>query len=105
MSNTEINELFTSHELAPPESVKMFPARSERSCSGLMEFSTVAEAVEGLAVCNHLPVPHESSKFPYTLKLCFSSTRTGGPPRDGRGGRDDREDRRGGGGEEGDQYY
>ncbi|XP_043196444.1 heterogeneous nuclear ribonucleoprotein L-like [Amphibalanus amphitrite] len=106
MSNDEINELFTSHELAPPESIKMFPARSERSCSGLMEFSSVAEAVEGLAVINHLPVPHSNSKFPYTLKLCFSSTRGGGGgPREGRGGRGDDRDDRGRGGDDGDQYY
>lgn len=104
MSTEDINELFVNQDLAPPETVTMFPARSERSCSGLLEFNTVAEAMEGLAVVNHIGVPHANSKFPYTLKLCFSSG--GGGPRGGGGSRRSGGEEGGArGGEDGDQYY
>jgi len=107
MSNDEINEIFTSKDVAAPENIKLFPARSERSCSGLFEFASQSDAIEALAVINHVSVPHSSSKFPYTLKLCFSSTREsrggGGPPEGGR-----RDGPRGGGdrhGGDGGDFY
>ena len=42
---------------------------------GLIGFETVSEAVEALVCCNHLPVPNPTGKFPYIMKLCFSSSK------------------------------
>lgn len=33
---------------------------AERSSSGLLEFDSVSEALEGLAVCNHVPISNPS---------------------------------------------
>lgn len=55
--------------------IKMFPPKGTeaRSSSGLIEFTEVAIAVEVVMVVNHWPIKCESSKFPYLLRLCFSS--------------------------------
>lgn len=54
---------------------KMFPPKGTeaRSSSGLIEFTDVAIAVEVIMAVNHWPIKCESSKFPYLLRLCFSS--------------------------------
>ncbi|GIY72902.1 heterogeneous nuclear ribonucleoprotein L [Caerostris extrusa] len=78
-------DVFEEKEATPPSSVKLFTSKnkSERSSSGLIEFNTVSQSLEALALCNHVPIPNPSGKFPYILKLCFSSTGSGG----GGGGR------------------
>ncbi len=66
---------------------------AERSSSGLIQFESVAEAMEALVLCNHVSIPNPSvylsivsnihtliyvyitgGKFPFVFKLCFSST-------------------------------
>lgn len=55
--------------------IKMFPPKGTeaRSSSGLVEFVDMATAVEVIMAVNHWPIKCESSKFPYLLRLCFSS--------------------------------
>ena len=72
----DIEDIFVKNGSPKPKCVKMFPSKTERSSSGLIEFETLAEALEGLVICNHYPVPNSSSKFPYIMKLCFSSSRS-----------------------------
>ena len=72
----DIEAIFVKNGSPKPKCVKMFPSKTERSSSGLIEFETLAEALEGLVICNHHPVPNSSSKFPYIMKLCFSSSRS-----------------------------
>ncbi|TRY79662.1 hypothetical protein TCAL_07302 [Tigriopus californicus] len=72
----DIEEIFTKSGSPKPKCIKMFPSKTERSSSGLIEFETLSEALEGLVMCNHHPVPNASSKFPYIMKLCFSSSRS-----------------------------
>lgn len=72
----DIEDIFVKNGSPKPKCVKMFPSKTERSSSGLIEFETLAEALEGLVICNHHPVPNSSSKFPYIMKLCFSSSRS-----------------------------
>lgn len=59
-----------------PKCVKMFPSKTERSSSGLIEFDSLGAALEGLVTCNHQPIPNPNGKFPYIMKLCFSSSRS-----------------------------
>lgn len=40
-----------------------------------MEFEDIEEAIEAIVVLNHAPIENPNGKFPYTMKLCFSSTR------------------------------
>jgi heterogeneous nuclear ribonucleoprotein L len=68
----EMKKLFEDQEVAPPKSVKLFPSKTERSSSGLLEFEGVSDALEALVVVNHYPIT-KPSKYPYILKLCFSS--------------------------------
>jgi len=72
----DIETLFTNHGSPKPKCVKMFPSKTERSSSGLIEFESLSDALEGLVICNHQPVANPNGKFPYIMKLCFSSSRS-----------------------------
>ncbi|XP_073670749.1 heterogeneous nuclear ribonucleoprotein L isoform X1 [Paramisgurnus dabryanus] len=60
-----------------PSSVKLFTGKSEnggeRSSSGLLEWETVNDAMEALAMINHYQMKNPTGPYPYTLKLCFST--------------------------------
>ncbi|XP_054718139.1 LOW QUALITY PROTEIN: heterogeneous nuclear ribonucleoprotein L-like [Uloborus diversus] len=91
ISEDQIKQVFEEKEAKPPATVKLFQSKnkSERSSSGLLEFDSNGDALEALALANHIPIPNPGAKFPYILKLCFSSTggrmQEGGPR--GGGGR------------------
>lgn len=57
-----------------PASVKLFTGKSERSSSGLLEWESINDAMEALAMMNHYQMKNPSGPYPYTLKLCFSTT-------------------------------
>uniref|UniRef100_A0A8C7WP74 Heterogeneous nuclear ribonucleoprotein L n=1 Tax=Oryzias sinensis TaxID=183150 RepID=A0A8C7WP74_9TELE len=64
-----------------PASVKLFTGKSERSSSGLLEWESINDAMEALAMINHYQMKNPSGPYPYTLKLCFSTThQTNYPP-------------------------
>ena len=71
----DIEEIFTSHGTPRPKCIKMFPSKTDRSSSGLIEFESLSEALESLVTANHIPVDNPSGKFPYIMKLCFSSSK------------------------------
>ncbi|XP_055593145.1 heterogeneous nuclear ribonucleoprotein L isoform X4 [Uranotaenia lowii] len=75
MSEQQLLEAFTSKDCHPSQ-VRMFPLKSERSSSGLVEFPSVALAVQAIMKCNHSPIDHKGTKFPFIMKLCFSSSKT-----------------------------
>ncbi|XP_051254578.1 heterogeneous nuclear ribonucleoprotein L isoform X1 [Dicentrarchus labrax] len=72
-----------------PVNVKMFTGKSgaapsDRSASGLLEWESINDAMEALALMNHyqmknagtcktLTSSHAAGPYPYTLKLCFST--------------------------------
>ncbi|XP_007232373.1 heterogeneous nuclear ribonucleoprotein L2 isoform X4 [Astyanax mexicanus] len=60
-----------------PSNVKNFAAKggasSERSSSGLLEWESVNDAMEALAMMNHYQMKNPNGPYPYTLKLCFST--------------------------------
>ncbi|XP_071520740.1 heterogeneous nuclear ribonucleoprotein L isoform X14 [Panulirus ornatus] len=72
-----LKQLFVDGGVTEPKSIKLFPSKSmsERSSSGLLEFANISEALEALVIGNHAPIPNPNSKFPFIMKLCFSSTR------------------------------
>uniref|UniRef100_A0AAV2J8T3 RRM domain-containing protein n=1 Tax=Knipowitschia caucasica TaxID=637954 RepID=A0AAV2J8T3_KNICA len=57
-----------------PSSVKVFTGKSERSSSGLLEWESINDAMEALALLNHYFMKNSSGPYPFTLKLCFSTT-------------------------------
>jgi len=75
LEENDIEKLFIDQGVAKPKCVKLFPSKTERSSSGLVEFANQSDALEGLVSCNHLPVNNPTGKFPYIIKLCFSSSR------------------------------
>jgi heterogeneous nuclear ribonucleoprotein L len=77
VSESELREIFTSCGVDAPIDVKIFQKREEgaRVCGGLMQFETQSAAVDAIVTCNHTPITAETSKYPYILKLCFSTTR------------------------------
>lgn len=71
----DIEEIFVDQGTPRPKCVKMFPSKTERSSSGLIEFENLSEALESLLIANHVPVDNPTGKFPYIMKLCFSSSK------------------------------
>ena len=71
----DIENIFTKHGAPRPKCIKMFPSKTERSSSGLIEFENLSHALESLVVANHVPVDNPNGKFPYIMKLCFSSSK------------------------------
>ena len=71
----DIEAIFSKNGAPRPKCIKMFPSKTERSSSGLIEFDTLAPALESLVVANHVPVENTNGKFPYIMKLCFSSSK------------------------------
>ena len=77
IDSTDISNSFmmqNNNGLLPPTSIKFFRSKTERSSSGLVEFDTLDHEIEALLICNHQPVRSPSSKHPYIMKLCFSSS-------------------------------
>jgi len=78
LDEEQLKQVFIDGEITEPKSVKLFPSKTERSSSGLLEFGSISEALEGLVIGNHAPIPNPTStdsKFPFIMKLCFSSSR------------------------------
>ncbi|KAL1517607.1 hypothetical protein ABEB36_001348 [Hypothenemus hampei] len=72
----ELVQVFKDYDVTPPKAVKLFPMKSERSSSGLLEFETTTEAVAAVMACNHAAIESPGTKFPFIMKLCFSSSRS-----------------------------
>ena len=77
IQSKNIKDLFADHgHNLSPKCIKLFHSKTERSSSGLIEFDTLVDALEALVCCNHQPVPNPNAvnAYPYTMKLCFSSS-------------------------------
>jgi len=72
MEDMELEATFTDKGAPAPEKIKWFPAKSEKSVSGLCEFDSVQEACEALVIANHTMIEGTNKKYPYCMKLCFS---------------------------------
>uniref|UniRef100_A0A665TMP1 Heterogeneous nuclear ribonucleoprotein L n=1 Tax=Echeneis naucrates TaxID=173247 RepID=A0A665TMP1_ECHNA len=68
------NQVCDELGIKSPTSVKLFTGKSERSSSGLLEWESINDAMEALAMMNHYQMKNPSGPYPYTLKLCFSTT-------------------------------
>ncbi|TKS83754.1 Heterogeneous nuclear ribonucleoprotein L [Collichthys lucidus] len=68
------NQVCDELGIKSPASVKLFTGKSERSSSGLLEWESINDAMEALAMMNHFQMKNPSGPYPYTLKLCFSTT-------------------------------
>jgi len=76
ISDQTMREVFLEEDVAPPRAMKLFQSKTDRSSSGLLEFDNVSEALEALVCCNHARIPNQTSRFPFIMKLCFSSSRS-----------------------------
>lgn len=56
MTEDELIAVFKEYDVAPPKAVKLFPMKSERSSSGLLEFESTSEAVAAVMACNHAAI-------------------------------------------------
>ena len=72
---SDIEQIFLAQNTPRPKCIKMFPSKTDRSSSGLIEFESLPEALESLVIANHIPVDNPNGKFPYIMKLCFSSSK------------------------------
>ncbi|XP_008191778.1 heterogeneous nuclear ribonucleoprotein L isoform X1 [Tribolium castaneum] len=76
VTESELVQVFRDYDVVPPKAVKLFPMKSERSSSGLLEFEDTTEAVAAVMACNHAAIESPGTKFPFIMKLCFSSSRS-----------------------------
>lgn len=56
VTENELIQVFKDYDVIPPKVVKLFPMKSERSSSGLLEFETISEAVAAVMACNHAAI-------------------------------------------------
>ncbi|XP_026317969.1 heterogeneous nuclear ribonucleoprotein L isoform X2 [Hyposmocoma kahamanoa] len=75
VSDDQLLQVFKDYGVAPPHTISKFPLKSERSSSGLMEFQNISQSVMAIMACNHATIQHPGAKFPFVMKLCFSSSR------------------------------
>ncbi|VEN59055.1 unnamed protein product, partial [Callosobruchus maculatus] len=76
VTEAELIQVFKDYDVVAPKAVKLFPMKSERSSSGLLEFENTMEAVAAVMACNHAAIESPGTKFPFIMKLCFSSSRS-----------------------------
>ncbi|XP_049819298.1 heterogeneous nuclear ribonucleoprotein L isoform X2 [Aethina tumida] len=76
VTEVELIQVFREYDVVPPKAVKLFPMKSERSSSGLLEFENTNDAVAAVMACNHAAIESPGTKFPFIMKLCFSSSRS-----------------------------
>ncbi|UYV74982.1 HNRNPLL [Cordylochernes scorpioides] len=62
------------NEGAPAHARYIHLCAAEKSSSGLLQFEEVAPALEALVLCNHMSINNPNGRYPYILKLCFSSS-------------------------------
>uniref|UniRef100_A0A8C9ZAX9 Heterogeneous nuclear ribonucleoprotein L2 n=1 Tax=Sander lucioperca TaxID=283035 RepID=A0A8C9ZAX9_SANLU len=68
------NQICDEIGVKSPVNVKMFTGKSnDRSASGLLEWESINDAMEALAMMNHYQMKNAAGPYPYTLKLCFST--------------------------------
>ncbi|CAH2061755.1 unnamed protein product, partial [Iphiclides podalirius] len=75
VSDDQLLQVFKDYGVTPPHTISKFPLKSERSSSGLMEFTNISQSVMAIMACNHATIQHPGAKFPFVMKLCFSSSR------------------------------
>ncbi|KAJ2939090.1 hypothetical protein O0L34_g10278 [Tuta absoluta] len=75
VSDEQLLQVFSDYGVPPPHTISKFPLKSERSSSGLMEFQNISQSVMAIMACNHATIQHPGAKFPFVMKLCFSSSR------------------------------
>jgi len=75
ISENAMRDVFMEEDVTPPKGMKLFQSKTDRSSSGLLEFNDISEALEALVCCNHARIPNPNSRFPFVMKLCFSSSR------------------------------
>ncbi|CAF4888479.1 unnamed protein product [Pieris macdunnoughi] len=75
VSEEQLLAVFTDYGVTSPHTISKFPLKSERSSSGLMEFQNISQSVMAIMACNHATINHPGAKFPFVMKLCFSSSR------------------------------
>ncbi|ROT65024.1 Heterogeneous nuclear ribonucleoprotein L [Penaeus vannamei] len=56
LDEDQLKQVFIDGGVTEPKSIKLFPSKTERSSSGLLEFNNISEALEGLQV----PLHHEA---------------------------------------------
>lgn len=80
LTEETVNRVFMEHGLETPTTVKLFPLKSERSSSGLIEFNSVGVAVAAIMECNHTAIENSSkcisllsiiSTFFYQTTVCL----------------------------------
>jgi len=76
ISESAMRDVFMDEDVTPPKGMKLFQSKTDRSSSGLLEFDSISESLEALVTCNHARIPNPTSRFPFVMKLCFSSSRT-----------------------------
>ncbi|CAH1284817.1 unnamed protein product [Diabrotica balteata] len=76
VTEEDLFKVFEEYDVTPPKAVKLFPMKSERSSSGLLEFENITDAVAAVMACNHAAIESPGMKFPFIMKLCFSSSRS-----------------------------
>jgi len=67
LTEETVNRVFVERGIEAPTTIKLFPLKSERSSSGLIEFSSVGIAVAAIMECNHTALENSSKYRQYKI--------------------------------------
>ena len=56
VSDSELHQVFNDYGVKAPIRIQKIPSRSEKSSSGFMEFTCLADAVAAIVSCNHAAI-------------------------------------------------
>ncbi|CAH1792095.1 unnamed protein product [Owenia fusiformis] len=74
VTEEELREIFVKAGCKPFNHCKLFPSKSERSATGLLEWESKGDAIEAIICANHFNVDNPNGQHPFIFKLCFSSS-------------------------------
>uniref|UniRef100_A0A7N8YQS2 Heterogeneous nuclear ribonucleoprotein L-like n=1 Tax=Mastacembelus armatus TaxID=205130 RepID=A0A7N8YQS2_9TELE len=70
---SNVLHFFNAQPDVTPEVFSQMHVSVDRSASGLLEWESINDAMEALAMMNHYQMKNAAGPYPYTLKLCFST--------------------------------
>lgn len=70
LNEETVNRVFVDRGIEPPTTIRLFPLKSERSSSGLIEFSSVGVAIAAIMECNHTAIENISEYIQQKQLTC-----------------------------------
>lgn len=77
LDDDAMSDVFEKAGAGCPSSMKWFDGKpGAKSASGLLMFDSESRAMAAMVLCNHAPVRKPGNESPFTMKLCYSKSKS-----------------------------